>query len=71
MNKNKQVVCPYCGEEMKGGTIQSIGELIWNSGVKKKWLVHQVHQKTRLYFLNLICFLDQHVLHILVENVRK
>ena len=35
-NKNKQVVCLYCGEKMKGGTTQSTGELIWNSGVKKK-----------------------------------
>ena len=36
MNKNKQVVCLYCGEKMKGDTTQSTGELIWNSGVKKK-----------------------------------
>lgn len=45
MNKNKQVVCPYCGEKTKGSTTQSIGELIWNSGVKKKWLVHQTYQQ--------------------------
>lgn len=43
MNKNKQVVCQYSGEKMKGSTTQSIGESIWNSGVKKKWLVHQMH----------------------------
>lgn len=42
MNKNKQVVCLYYEEKMKCGTIQSIDELIWNSGVKKKWLVHQM-----------------------------
>lgn len=33
---DKEIQCPYCKQIMKGGTIQSLGELVWNPGIKKK-----------------------------------